>query len=76
MAATLRVLTRPPVPKIVTALEELLARAKRGDVLAVAIAIETGELETGGTFAIGPQGDVAHLVCGLERLKKRLLEIT
>ena len=62
-----------PQQDVVGTLRDMLARAERGEVRAVAIASHTVPTSTSTTFALG-DGNVAHLVCALERLKLRLLE--
>lgn len=67
---------RAPDAKVVALLENVLERARRGEVIAVAIAAHVyGETatDTGQGYELGA-GDVAHLVCAIERLKLRLLE--
>jgi hypothetical protein len=63
-------------PDVVRALEVVLARAKEGRVVAVAIAVHEIENGTGSSYELGARGDMAHLVLALERVKRRLLEIT
>ena len=62
-----------PQGDVVDMLEEVLAMAKRGHIRAAAIAVHADIGDTGGGYALG-DGDIAHLVCSLERIKKRLLE--
>lgn len=64
-----------PSSEIVSILESLLARAKRGEIKAIAVATHMHPVSTGSVFSLGSDGDIAHLVTGLERCKKRLLEI-
>lgn len=63
--------------EIVERLQDMLDRAKRGEVVSVAIAAQTrhegAALDTANAFSFGEDGDVAHLVCAIERLKLRLL---
>ena len=58
---------------VVGVLEDMLARAKRGEVRAVALACHLVPTSTSTIYALG-DGNVAHLVCALERVKLRLLE--
>lgn len=60
-------------PYVVEMLERVLARARAGEVRAVAIAVETTDRGTGGGFTLGTTGDIAHLITGMERMKLRLL---
>jgi len=61
-----------PQQDVIGLLRELLERAERGEVRAVAVAAHAGNEDTGTAFAMG-DGNVAHLVCALERLKLGLL---
>jgi hypothetical protein len=60
---------------VVDMLEDMLAMAKSGHIRAAAVAIHADVGNTGGGFALG-NGDVAHLVCSLERIKLRILDDT
>jgi hypothetical protein len=58
---------------VVGMLKEMLAMARSGHLRAAAVAVHADTGDTGGAFALG-NGDIAHLVCSLERIKQRLLE--
>jgi hypothetical protein len=62
---------------VIEILEELLDRAREGKIRAVAVAVHTRvdgtETGTGSAYSLGVDGDIAHLITGLERLKLRLL---
>jgi hypothetical protein len=68
----------PPAPAIVKLAEDMLARAKNGEIVALAIAahvrIEGVETGTSSAYCLGHDGDVAHLVCAIERVKLALLK--
>lgn len=66
-------LDRSPVPSVVELLEDLLERARRGEVIGVAVAAACSERCDASTYAIG-EGTVAQLVLSIERVKLRLLE--
>jgi hypothetical protein len=59
---------------VVSVLRDALKMAENGEIRAVAVAFHVDRRSTGTVYAIG-DGDVAHLVCALERLKMRLLEL-
>lgn len=65
---------RQPDADMVEAIETILARVKRGEVLAICFAIHAIGDGTGSQYSIGKGGDVAHLVLAIERVKLRLLE--
>lgn len=69
----LRPVENPPEADIVELIEGFLESARRGELVAVAIAAHHrgGEVGTGYTIARG--GDGAHLVAALEKLKYRML---
>jgi hypothetical protein len=54
-------------------LRNMLQRAEAGQIRAVAVAAHSGRGDTGSAYALG-DGDIAHLVCAIERVKLRLLE--
>jgi hypothetical protein len=60
-------------PAVVEHLEELLAMARQGKILAIAFAAQQVEATTSTVYALGKHGDVAHLLYALECLKQRLL---
>jgi hypothetical protein len=61
-----------PNEHIVALFEDLLQRAKDGRIRSVALAMGVVGNQTSSAFEIG-DGDVAHLVCSIERVKLRLL---
>ncbi|KKM63621.1 hypothetical protein LCGC14_1509610 [marine sediment metagenome] len=65
-------LKREPTPGVVRCLEEMLKAAKAGDIFSIAIAAQGDDASTVTAFD-NSEGDVAHMVCALERLKLRLL---
>lgn len=67
-------LKRASDPRVVRVLRTMLDMAERGEVVAVAVAAQNTGGETATGYEIG-DGDIAHLVCSLERLKLRLLSI-
>ena len=67
------VVMHEPQEGVICTLRDMLARAERGEVRAVAIAAHTVPTNTSTVYALG-DGNIAHLVCALERLKLRLLE--
>lgn len=62
-----------PQEGVIGALREALEMAERGEIRAIAIATHCDNRSTGTIYALG-DGNIAHLVCALERLKLRLLE--
>ena len=72
-AELFKMLDAPAMSDVVEILGEMLEKAKAGDLRSVAIAFESRECGTGSSFALG-DGDTAHLVCAMERLKLRLLD--
>lgn len=62
-----------PSAAIVQLLEGILDRARRGEVLGISVAAHLTGNETMQAWALGNDGDVAHLICALERAKLRLL---
>lgn len=71
-ADNLSILSHEPVPGVVACCEEMLARAKSGDLLSIAVAAQSRGASTSTAYD-NSEGDVAYLVCALERLKLRLL---
>ncbi len=63
----------PASAEIVELLQCLLERAHRGQIRAIAVAVHERPMDTGSTFSLGTDGDVAHLVTAIERVKLRLL---
>lgn len=63
-----------PQQDVIGLLRELLGRAERGEIRAVVVAAHAGNEDTGTAFALG-DGNVAHLVCALERAKLSLLNL-
>lgn len=64
-----------PVPGVVGLLEELLERAREGELRSLVVAAGTDMGGTATCYELG-DGDVAHLVCAMERAKLRLLTDT
>jgi len=65
-----------PLPDVVRKLRDMADRAERGEVRSFALCGEgqgDGERTTWSVYDLG-DGDVAHLICSLERLKLRLLD--
>lgn len=68
----LRPVEPEPVPEVVRLLEETLDRARRGEVIAVALAMGcTGRCDA-TAYALGAS-DLGTLVLACERVKARLL---
>ncbi len=69
----LRPVQNAPDADMLAAVEDVLERVKRGDVVALAIAahIRGGDIRT--SLAIAEGGDGAHLVAALEQVKMHLL---
>lgn len=63
-----------PQDDVIAVLREVLARAERGEVRAVAIAVHQSPNETATIYAMG-DGDMAHLNLAIDRIKLRLLDI-
>lgn len=61
-----------PCADVVDVAERILEMAKAGKICAIAIAYEAPGACTGTAFAMG-DGDVAHVLLPIERLKLRLL---
>lgn len=61
-----------PCADVVEVAERMLEMAKAGEIRAIAIACEAPGACAVTAFAMG-DGDVAHLVLSIERLKLRLL---
>jgi len=65
-----------PDQAIIAMLEDLLSKAKQGDVTAIAVAAQVridGDSGTLVGYDLGQNGDIAHLVCAIERTKLALL---
>lgn len=74
-SATLIELPRPaPDGTVIEILEAMLGRARRGEVNGIAIAAHVNVTDTATVYRVGQHGDVAHLVCAIERVKLRLLD--
>ncbi len=69
---SLKVAREQPDARVVSLCQELLARARRGELVSIAIAMQTQGAGTATSFEMG-EGDTAHLVLAIERLKLRLL---
>lgn len=61
-----------PQPDVVATLEDLLARARAGEVRGVAVACSLTGRERATAYALG-DGDYAHLVAGVAWLQHRLI---
>lgn len=64
-----------PSKVIVDVLKDLLSRAERGEVLAFAGVADMRGHETATAHSMVDGGSISNLVCGIERLKLRLLAI-
>lgn len=65
-----------PSAAIVQLLRDLLAMAERGEILAFAAVADLRGKETATAWAKhDDEGNISALVCGLERIKLRLLRI-
>lgn len=76
MAPVIELATHVPNANVIAKLEEALERAKKGDLIAVAIVGQTRyEGSFDATFSSYNTGDgtFAHLVLALERCKMRIL---
>ena len=62
-----------PVSSVVNIIEDLLERARRGEIVGVAIAAVSYRRGSVTMYDLGA-GDVAGLVCANRRLESRLLE--
>lgn len=62
-----------PRPEVVEMLEDLLARAKSGEIRGIAVAAGCDAGSDGSAFEVG-DSSIASLYLGMERLKLRLLE--
>lgn len=62
-----------PVPEVVEILEDLLTRAREGEIIGIAVAAACDQHCTGLTFEIG-DSNIADLYLAIERLKLRLLD--
>lgn len=69
----LRLVENQPDPDVVKLIEGFLDQARRGDVVAVAIAAHHRGGGVGTGYSISRDGDGAHLVAALEKVKIRLL---
>lgn len=66
-------LHRPePVPKVIALLEDLLNRAKEGEIIAIAVAAQCPHQRTMNAYDVG-RGDRAYLVCAIELAKLTIL---
>lgn len=68
----LHALTPEPVPEVVALLEDMLERAKAGEVIGVGVVSACRGRADGTAYALG-EGSIASLVLACERLKLRLL---
>ena len=62
-----------PVPEVIAGLEDLLARAKRGEIRGFVFAASADMNCDATAFVLG-DGSIASLYLGIERAKVRLLE--
>lgn len=69
---SLDVVRAEPDARVVALCQELLARARSGDLVSLAVAGQTLGAGTTTSFELG-EGDVAHLHLALARLQARLL---
>lgn len=70
---TLAVRRLAPAPGVVELLEDMLRRAKAGEIRGVAVGIASDTRCTASAFAVG-DGTIADLYLGIERAKLALLE--
>jgi NAD(P)-dependent dehydrogenase (short-subunit alcohol dehydrogenase family) len=61
--------------QVIRMLESTIAKVKEGKIVAVALAAQGLGLSTVSAFALGENGDLSHLVCAIERVKLRLLDL-
>lgn len=61
-----------PCDDVIMLLEEALERAKSGEIRAIGLVCELQGRATSTAFAYG-DGDAAHIVFAIERLKYRLI---
>lgn len=70
------ILTTPTEPKVIEVLHDLLARAERGEIIAIAVAAQlSGQQESGSAYAVGERGSDAYLIGAIEMVKLRLLGV-
>jgi hypothetical protein len=69
----LRAADAGPVSSVVDAIEDVLDRARRGEIVSVAIAAVSNRRGSVTSYDLGA-GDVAGLVCAGRRLERRLLD--
>lgn len=62
-----------PVPVVVEVLEDMLDKARRGEVIAIAIGAVCHGRHTASVYTIG-DATIADLYLGIERCKIRLLD--
>jgi hypothetical protein len=64
---------RPPVPEVIEALEELLAQAKSGEIIALAAAYEMPAGYSGHKAVFGPRANRPLLVGKLAVLQQHIV---
>lgn len=69
------VISNEPHPDIVAAAERLLTRAKSGDIVSMAVAIESRDGGTMTMYCRSDKFDMARLMGAVEYLKYRLLQL-
>ena len=69
----IKIIEQPPNDALVDLLEDLLNKAKSGEVISIAVAMHTKGNCTTTAFELG-RGDIAHLNLALDRIKLRLLD--
>ncbi|GEM_PF-3010881 len=73
--APLREAKAEPSKAIVDMLNDLLAMAERGEILSFAGVAHLRGHETATAHGMAEGGSISELVCGIERVKLRLLKI-
>lgn len=69
-------LRSPPEPKVIEVLRDLLGRAERGEIIAIAVVAQlSGQQESGSAYAVGERGSDAYLIGAIEMVKLRLLGV-
>jgi len=71
--AELKVFNTPPDESLVLLLKKLLEIAESGEMISIAVAMQTKGSCTATAFELG-KGDIAHLNLALDRVKLRLLD--
>lgn len=69
-------LTPRAEPKVIEVLRDLLGRAERGEIIAIAVAAQlSGQQESGSAYAVGERGSDAYLIGAIEMVKLRILGV-